>query len=320
MSSVAFHDLEPELEDFQAAVIAGLSRSPRTLPCKFFYDLEGSRLFDRICELAEYYPTRTETALLRDCAGEIATLMGPACHLIEFGSGSSVKIRYLLDALEAPAACTAIDISRDHLIASAEDLAASYPEIEIIALCADYTRPFELFRSDSRPDARPVGFFPGSTIGNFTGDEAASFLAGAAELLSGGDFIVGVDLKKDPALLNAAYDDSEGVTAAFNLNLLTRINRELGGDFDLSGFRHRAGYNETEGRVEMHLVSLRDQSVCVGDRRFEFIEGETVHTENSYKYTVGEFQDLARRSGFEPIKAWTDPGNLFGVHYLRATT
>jgi dimethylhistidine N-methyltransferase len=315
----AFHDLEPELEDFESAVLDGLSAAPKTLPCKFFYDLEGSRLFDMICELPEYYPTRTEIALLEARAGDMAQLMGPHCHVIEFGSGSSIKIRTVLNALESPAACTAVDISRDHLLASAKDLAGEYPDVEINAICADYTQPFEVSRPQNHPDARRVGFFPGSTIGNFAPDEAAEFLSVAAGILSGGDFLVGVDLKKDTARLNAAYDDAQGITAAFNLNLLTRINRELGGNFELDGFAHQAYFNEALGRIEMHLRSLRAQTVTIGDAGFEFKADETIHTENSYKYSIVEFQELAARAGFTALHSWTDPDELFSVHYLRAT-
>lgn len=309
----AFHDLEPELEDFEAAVLAGLGGDAKTLPCKFFYDQEGSRLFDRICTLDEYYPTRTEIALLDRRADEIAALMGEGCHLIEFGSGSSVKIRILL---AAPAAYTAVDISRDHLLAAAGQLAGDFPSIEVIAVCADYTRPFDAPRPRARPDAKRVGFFPGSTIGNFTRAEAVAFLATARGILDGGDMLIGVDLKKDAALLDAAYDDAQGVTAAFNLNLLARINRELGGDFDLAAFAHRAFYNETEGRIEMHLVSARRQHATVAGRTFDFDAGETIHTENSYKYSIAEFQALARCAGFEPLHAWTDADDLFSIHYL----
>jgi L-histidine Nalpha-methyltransferase len=315
----AFHDLEPEIEDFETAVLDGLSGTPKTLPCKFFYDQEGSRLFDRICELPEYYTTRTEIALLEARAGEMARLMGPRCHVIEFGSGSSIKIRTLLDAMDEPAACTAVDISRDHLLASAEDLADEYPDVEITALCADYTEPFDVPTPVSHPRARRVGFFPGSTIGNFTPDEAAEFLLMAASLLSGGDLLIGVDLKKDPARLQAAYDDSQGVTAAFNLNLLTRINRELGGDFDLGGFAHEALYNQELGRVEMHLRSLRRQTVTIGRRDFDFRADETIHTENSHKFSIAEFRALAARAGFTTLHSWTDPEELFSVHYLRAS-
>jgi len=317
-SVARFIDLEPEVEDFETAVLAGLGRAPKTLPCKFFYDQAGSELFERICELDEYYPTRTEIALLRRIAAPVAALIGADCHLIEFGSGASTKVRILLDALVSPARHTAVDISRDHLRAAADELARSFPEVEIVALCADYTRPFEVPAATNPPHAKRVGFFPGSTIGNFTPDEAIAFLRSAAGLLDGGDFLIGVDLKKDVDVLTAAYNDGQGVTAAFNLNLLARVNRELGGDFDLDAFEHRAHYDAREGRIEMHLISRRAQIVAIGDHRFDFAVGETIHTENSYKYAIEEFREIAERAGFTALECWTDPGNLFSIHYLRA--
>ncbi len=313
----AFHDFEPVLDDFQTAVVAGLSGGSKSLPCKFLYDEEGSRLFDRICELEEYYPTRTETRILRDYANEISELAGSARHLIEFGSGSSIKVRILLNALARPAAYTALDISRDHLLRSAASLAGEYAGLDVIAVCADYTRRFEMPRLAGRPDATRVGFFPGSTIGNFTPEEAVDFLANALDLLDGGDLLIGVDLKKDAGILNAAYNDSLGVTDAFNLNLLTRINRELGGGFDVTAFTHHAFYNPDQGRVELYIVSGKQQSVRVAHQEFNFTEGERIHTEYSYKYSVEEFQDLAARAGFRPAQAWVDDNNLFSVHYLR---
>ncbi len=313
----AFHDLEPALEDFGDAVIAGLSRAQKTLPCKFFYDEAGSKIFEAICELPEYYPTRTETALMEAKAAEMASLFGPACHVVEFGSGSSVKIRILLDALEAPAAYTALDISRDHLIGSCQAVATDYPDLPVNAVCVDFTQPFDL------PDGpeyarRTLGFFPGSSIGNFTRPEAAEFLRSAKRILTGAQpgFLIGVDLRKDAAILNAAYDDAAGVTAEFNLNLLVRANRELGADFDLDGFRHHAFYNEDEGRIEMHLISTRAQDVSIGGQTFHFGADETIHTENSYKYAPEEFADIARQAGYTPEKLWIDENSLFSIHYL----
>jgi len=313
-----FIDLEPVVEDFESAVIAGLSRAIKTLPCKFFYDQIGSELFSRICRLDEYYPTRTEIGILRRSAARIAELAGPKSHLIELGSGDSIKVRLLLEAMTSPARHTAVDISRDHLRNSAKDLARIFPDIEIAAVCADYTQPFDVPSPDERPDAKRVGFFPGSTIGNFTPDEAVAFLKSTASLLNGGDLVVGVDLKKDPGHLIAAYNDSEGVTAAFNLNLLVRINRELGGDFEIDAYEHRAHYNAGQGRIEMHLISLRDQTVAIGKNRFNFSEGETIHTENSCKYGIEEFQEIAARGGFRALDCWTDEDRLFSIHYLRA--
>lgn len=311
---VEVHDLAPEQEDFRAAVWAGLAHQPKTLPCKFFYDAPGSALFDRICELPEYYPTRTELAILQDCAPELAELAGPDRVLVEYGSGSSTKVRTLLGAL-APAAYMAIDISREHLIAATVELAQDWPALRVLAVCADYVGPLQLPAVPGH--ATRLGFFPGSTIGNFTPLEAARFLGGVHRQLGpGGALVIGVDLKKDPARLHAAYNDAAGVTAAFNLNLLARINRELDGDFDLDAFAHRAGYNPAAGRVEMHLESCADQRVNVAGRRFVLRAGERIHTESSYKYTVPEFQQLATQAGFHPRRVWTDADNLFSVHYL----
>ncbi|HYE48759.1 MAG TPA: L-histidine N(alpha)-methyltransferase [Azospirillaceae bacterium] len=312
----AFHDAAPAVADFRAAVLEGLSRPRRALPCKFFYDAEGSRLFDLICGLPEYYPTRTEIGILDRHGADMAALIGPGCQLVELGSGSSVKVRLLLDRLERPAGYVAVDISRDHLLAAADALARDYPALEVMALCADYTAGLAVPPPSGGAPFRRVGFFPGSTIGNLDRADALAFLRGLKPALEGGGLLVGVDLRKDRAVLDAAYDDAAGVTAAFNLNILTRINRELGGGFDLSAFAHRALWNEGEGRVEMHLVSRRDQIVAVAGRRFAFARGETIHTENSYKYGVGEFQELARRAGFEPTGCWTDRDGLFSVHFL----
>jgi len=311
----AFHDFHPKPENFHDAVVEGLSKTRKTLPCKFFYDAEGSRLFERICALDEYYPTRTDLALLEAHAGEIAELAGPGCHLVEFGSGASVKVRVLLGALEAPRSYVPIDISRDHLIGAAADLARKFPDLPVVAVCADYTQAMDF---PDLGEGTRVGFFPGSTIGNFTPDEAAAFLDQAREWLLGGGLVIGVDLRKDVDTLHAAYNDTAGVTAAFNKNLLARCNRELDSAFDLNAFRHEAVYVSDQGRVEMHLVSTRDQLVSVGEHTFAFSDGETIHTENSYKYTVEGFRDMARRTGFRLIRTWTDPEDLFSVHYLAA--
>ena len=308
-----FHDHDADgafLED----VLHGLSQPHKTLPCKYFYDAQGSRLFDRICTLAEYYPTRTEHAILTERRHEIAALAGPEAALIELGSGSSVKVRILLDALDRPTAYVPIDISRAHLLAAAADLAADHPGLSVVPVCADYTKPFPL------PDAaagRRLGFFPGSTIGNFDPVEAGRFLVGVAETLGpAAGLVIGVDLQKDRAVLEAAYDDAAGVTAAFNLNLLRRINRELAGDFDPDGFAHEARWNGAAGRIEMHLVSRTAQTARVGDRVFAFRAGESIHTENSHKYTLDGFRALALAAGWRSVAAWTDDGGLFSVHYL----
>ncbi len=313
------HDLEPTVTEFRAAVLQGLGGTPKTLPSKFFYDAEGSRLFDRICELPEYYPTRTECALLEARASDIAALVGPHAGLIEFGSGSSVKIRLLLAALRHPAVYVPVDISRKHLLAAAASLAADFPDLQIAPVCADYTNRFALPRLPGSRPRRLAGFFPGSTIGNFTPSEAAGFLRRAGHLLGRGSLmIVGVDLPKDPAVLEAAYDDAAGVTAAFNLNLLARINRELDADFDLAAFAHEARWNARDSRVEMHLVSRVAQSARIGGNRVAFAAGESIHTENSYKYTLAGFADLACSAGYDPVAGWTDPANLFSIHVLKA--
>jgi len=313
----AFHDLAPGEESFRDAVLNGLGRARKAIPCKFFYDARGSALFEEICRLPEYYPTRTEIGILGENSGDIAAQMGPHCRLIEFGSGASYKVRILLEALDRPAAYVPVDISREHLRDAASSLAEDFPSVPVIAVCADYTRPFPLPPLPGAKGKR-VGFFPGSTIGNFEPDAAVAFLANYARILGpGGEMLIGVDLKKDPEILDAAYNDRAGVTAAFNLNLLDRINRELDGELDLDRFEHHAFYNPAAGRVELYLKSLAEQSVRVAGRRFHFAEGELTHTENSYKYAIPEFQALAARAGFRTVHTWTDRADLFSVHYLR---
>lgn len=300
---------------FLADVLDGLSRPRKSLPCKYFYDREGSALFDAICTLDEYYPTRTETALLHDRAAEIAGLAGRGATLVELGSGSSVKVRILLDALDAPAMYVPVDISREHLIAAASRLAGDYPAVTVVPVAADYVRGFALPRG-VRPE-RAVVFFPGSTIGNFRPAEALMFLRGLGERLGlGTRLLIGVDLRKDRRVLEAAYNDAAGVTAAFNMNLLARINRELSGTFDLTRFAHRAHYDPLRGRIEMHLESLAPQTVRVAGRPFRFAAGETIHTENSYKYSVGGFRRLAARAGWRTERSWTDADSLFSLHWI----
>lgn len=312
---IEFHDLHPAPADLAAEVLAGLRRRPRSIPPKFFYDSEGSRLFDAITATPEYYPTRVELEILRSHAAEIAERVGSGSLLVEPGGGSCAKVRILLEGLR-PCAYVPMDISREHLRLAAEQVAAEFPWLEVHASCTDFTRLMEL--PASAPDGPRVAFFPGSSIGNFHPPEAASFLSAVARLVgSGGFLLIGVDLKKDRALLDAAYNDAAGVTAAFNLNLLARLNRELAADFDLAAWRHRAFYLESSGRIEMHLVSEREQSVQVADASFCFTAGETIHTENSYKYSVGEFQGLAHSASFRSLAVWTDPDRLFSVHLLR---
>ena len=311
----AFHDHAAQEESFLDAVIEGLSRPAKAIPCRFLYDERGSALFDAICELEEYYPTRTETQILTRHAGDIAALCGAGAQLIELGSGSSTKVRVLLDAFAEPAAYVAVDVSREHLKRAAAALAADFPQIEVAAVCADYSAPFPL--PELPAAGRRVAFFPGSTIGNLEPEEAASFLKlWARRLGPDAAMLVGVDLKKDPAVLHAAYNDARGVTAAFTRNILSRANAELGADFDLDRFAHHARYNQAGGRIEIHLQSLAGQSARLGGRSFAFAEGELIHVEHSYKYDIEGFQALAARSGFMPAAVFTDPANRFSVHYL----
>ena len=316
-AGVEFHDFHPELGDFRQEVCAGLSREPKQIPPKFFYDKHGSELFEQICELEEYYPTRTETEILTRRAPDIAARLCPRSRLIEYGSGNSRKVRILLDAMQGRLSYVAIDISKQHLMDSASELAAAYPELEVIAVCADYSKPFPLPKPRRYAVHQSAVFFPGSTIGNFSPEQALEFLRNTAALVgAGGSLLIGVDLKKDPARLDAAYNDARGVTAEFNLNLLTRMNRELDADFDVSAFRHQAFYDAGRGRVEMHLVSLKDQTVGLNGSSIRFREGETIHTENSYKFSIEEFHGLAARASFESMEVWTDPDRLFSLHYL----
>ncbi|MFI4948174.1 MAG: L-histidine N(alpha)-methyltransferase [Alphaproteobacteria bacterium] len=313
----AFHDLAPSEESFRDAVFAGLGQAPKSLPCKFFYDARGSALFEEICRLPEYYLTRTEIAILDRYAGEIAAYIGPHSRLVELGSGASIKVRILLQALASPAAYVPVDISREHLREAAAQLAADFPKLAVIAVCADYTKAFPLPPLPG-PSGKRVGFFPGSTIGNFEPDAVVRFLAHCAELLGPeGEMLIGVDLKKDSGILNAAYNDRAGLNAAFNLNLLERVNRELGGDIDIDRFEHLAFYSEEKGRMELYLKSLADQTATIAGQRFRFADGELIHTENSYKYAVDEFRALARRAGFVAVHTWTDRDQLFSVHYFR---
>lgn len=313
----AFHDLAPGEESFRDAVLHGLARPQKAIPCKFFYDERGSALFEQICRLPEYYPTCTEIAILEENAEEIAAQMGAYSRIVEFGSGASHKARILLQALDRPVAYVAVDISREHLLEAASSLAEDFPDMAIIAVCADYTGPFTL-PSLPGPAGKRIGFFPGSTIGNFEPDAAVRFLANCADILGPrGEMLIGVDLKKDPSILDAAYNDRRGVTAAFNLNLFERINRELDGDLDLDLFEHFAFYSESKGRIEIYIRSLVDQQAMIAGRRFQFAAGELIHTEYSYKYSVAEFRALAARAGFRPVDTWTDPAELFSVHYFR---
>ena len=303
--------------EFARDLQAALAKRPRQLSPKYFYDAAGSALFDRICELPEYYLTRCELGLLSAHAPEIAEHMGEEAEIIEFGAGSLAKIRLLLDALQGPGRYLPIDISGEHLAAAARRLQQDYPQLQIQPVVADYTKGLRLPPRLHR-GTRRIGFFPGSTIGNLRPDEALRFLKQAAALLRGGALLLGADLIKAPAVLHAAYNDAQGVTAAFNLNLLARANRELGTDFDPSGFAHSAFYNAGQQRIEMHLMSLRKQEVGVCGRRYEFVEGETLHTENSYKFTIDSLHELATHAGLRRGPVWTDKHRRFGLLWLDA--
>jgi dimethylhistidine N-methyltransferase len=300
---------------FASDVVAGLGATPKRLPAKYFYDKAGSQLFEQITALPEYYPTRTELTILEAKAAEIAALVPPGAGLIEFGSGSTVKARILLRAAPKVFAYAPVDISAEFLDDEASRLRADCPDIAVLPIAADFTRPFDL---PGVLEKRPrVGFFPGSTIGNFEPLEAVAFLRNAARILGpAATLIVGVDLVKDKKVLYDAYNDTAGVTARFNLNLLARINRELGADFDPSAFEHHAIYHGDLRRIEMHLASRKAQKVRVCGRCFEFRAGETIHTENSYKYTVDGFAALARGAGWTNRAAWTDAREYFSVHAL----
>ena len=311
----AVHDLRPGDDTLRREILDGLGSAQKTLPAKYFYDERGSRLFEEICELPEYYPTRTEIQILRDHAAEIRSRLGAHQLLIEFGTGSGQKTRLLLAALQ-PQLYYSVDISQEQLLKATAALSVDFPQTKITAIVADYTHAFSL------PDLGPKNalakhvFFPGSTIGNFTPIAAQAFLRGVHELAAPGGLLIGVDLKKSPAVLNAAYNDRKGVTAAFNLNLLARLNREFDANFNLDLFQHHAFYNEQEGRIEMHLLSLVAQTVTIAGRRVAFDARESIHTENSYKYSVAEFQTLAIAAGFKPAAVWVDDEALFSVHYL----
>ncbi len=306
----------PPTAEFLDDVLAGMSRRAKWLPCKYFYDERGCDLFDRICELDEYYPTRTELAIMRQHVGEMAREIGPACMLIEYGSGASVKTRLLLDHLPDATAYVPVDIARDYLEPAAEQLQAEYPQLEVLPVWADFAGAFEV-PACADPVRRRVAYFPGSTIGNFATAEAEALLAGIVDVCGpGGGLLIGIDLKKDAGVIEAAYNDRQGVTAEFNCNLLRRINRELDADFRLERFRHHAFYNEPVGRVEMHLVSQADQQVTIADQTFSLETGETICTEYSHKYELGEFARLAETVGLSLRRHWTDRQQLFAVLFL----
>jgi len=318
LGTVRFYGAAIPAGNFLDDVAAGLSAPQKALPPKYFYDAEGSHLFERICRLREYYPTRAELSLTRQHLEQIARFAGARCELVEYGSGASTKTRLLIERLR-PARYVPVEISEPALRLAARRLAHQFPWLEIAAVVGDFSRPLKLPPLRGARARRRVAYFPGSTIGNLTPAEAEGFLRMTrAQVGARGAMLVGVDLKKDANLLHAAYNDSRGVTAAFNLNLLARINRELGGDFDLRRFRHYAFYNASLGRIEMHLVSLVRQSARVGRQRFGFDAGETIHTENSYKYSLEEFREMAAEAGFDASKVWLDRRGLFSLHGLTA--
>jgi dimethylhistidine N-methyltransferase len=301
---------------FLRDVVRGLARPQKAIPCKYFYDATGSALFDEICNLDEYYLTRTELQILRTHATEMAAAIGEDCDLIELGSGSGLKTRLLLRALQPPRAYLPIDISREHLEKSVHDLARSFPALRFIPVHADFTAPFVL-PDTGDPKPRRVVYFPGSTIGNFSPRAAGGLLAQIAQLVGeGGALLIGFDLDKDESIVWPAYNDRQGVSAAFNLNVLERINRELGADFDLAAFSHRADYVRSKERMEMHLVSREPQVVRIAGQEFSFDQGETIHTEYSYKYSLEHFGRLTASAGFTLARQWQDPPGYFSVQYL----
>lgn len=318
--SVTLRDYEPQASDMRAEILAGLRATPKTLPSKYFYDERGSKLFDAICELPEYYLTRTELAIMQACAHDMAAALGPRVLLVEPGSGTSAKTRVLLDKLRWPCAYVPVDISREHLIKAADQLNRHYPDLEVLPVCADFSQPFAL-PAPRHPAARTVIYFPGSTIGNFEPAGAIELLQQLQQLAGHkGAMLIGVDLNKDRAVLEAAYNDAAGVTAAFNLNLLQRLNRELHTDFNPEHFAHHALYNPAEGRIEMHLVSRGDQAVNVAGESVRFQAGEHLITEYSYKHTLPGFAALAAQAGWLVHKVWTDERRWFSVQYLTTGT
>ncbi|HEX3073131.1 MAG TPA: L-histidine N(alpha)-methyltransferase [Ignavibacteriales bacterium] len=311
------HFIDTTQKDIKEEILEGLASSPKKIPTKLFYDERGSMLFDKICDLPEYYPTRTELRIMKDNIEEITGILDADTMLIELGSGSSLKTRLILDRVPQGFLYVPVDISLEHLLKTAEALSIDYPDISIHPICADFTGEFVLPEDLAQSDRRKVIYYPGSTIGNFTPDEVKEFLYGMRELCGkDGALIIGVDLKKDTQVLYAAYNDAQGVTAEFNLNLLERLNREYGADFDAGSFRHEAIYNEEAGRIEMYLISGGKQTVNILDNTFVIEENEKILTEYSYKYTIEEFAKLIE-GVFKTEKVWTDGRCYFGVLYMR---
>lgn len=313
----SLYDLAPQSSDILAEVLRGLGRERKELPPKLLYDKKGSDIFDEICDLPEYYPTRSEKEILTKNAFEIGKLVGTRALIVEPGAGVGEKIRLLLPYFEDCAGYVPVEISKETLMEMSSEIAGIFPEVKLYPVCADFTQDFSLSQLGVGEVSKNVIFFPGSTIGNFAPEEAESFLRRMRSLAGeNGGLLIGADLKKDSETLNRAYDDSQGVTAAFNLNLLNRLNSEIHTDFDPSAFKHKAFYNPSAGRVEMHLESLREQAVHIGDGTVLFSFGETIHTESSYKYSVDEFIRLCEKAGWKHRKDWQDSGNLFSVYYF----
>ena len=312
-------DLEPDTDTLLKDVMEGLSKAQKTLPCKYFYDERGAKLFEQICDLPEYYPTRTEIGILRDNITEIAQGIGPNCAVIEPGSGSGIKTRLLLEHLENPSAYIPIDVSKEQLLDYSNTLNADYPELEVLPVCADFTQQLQLPTPNGNVENKLI-YFPGSTIGNFNPEEAKALLSGWRELLGNqGSLLIGVDLKKDKATLEAAYNDSQGITADFNLNLLKRINQELDADFDIELFSHEADYDETTGAIRMWLISETAQSIAINDdAEYQFQPNETICTEHSHKYSIEDFERLAAETGWQKTQLWTDPKQLFSIWHLQS--
>jgi dimethylhistidine N-methyltransferase len=316
-------DRRPRRDDILADAVRGLAADPKRLPSKYFYDAQGSKLFERICEQPEYYPTRVELEIMREHVGDIAAALGPEVRLVEYGSGSGLKTRLLLRHLDSPVAYVPVEISRTAVSNSVAALGSEFPGIEMLPVCADFTRPITLPRA-ARAPRQTVVYFPGSTLGNFEPEQALRLLrqmrseAGQGGGKLPGGVLIGIDLVKDKASLEAAYNDAAGVTAAFTLNLLARLNREIGADFDLDGFRHRARWHPLAERIETHIVSTRAQDVHIDGRTFHFGEGEAMLVELSCKYTLESFARLAARAGLRVAKVWTDPARQFSVQWLVA--
>jgi dimethylhistidine N-methyltransferase len=317
--TIRLYDYKPGLELFRDDVVNGLQKSQKELPCKYLYDERGSNLFENICSLDEYYIPRTETSIMRAFIREIADMLGPDVLLIEYGSGSSSKTHILIEQISDLRAYIPIDISKEQLLQVSVQLVSRYPLLRVLPVCADYTCDFTLPDTDQNT-ARKIAYFPGSTIGNFEKNEAIRFLTHIASRCGpNGGLLIGVDLKKDPVVLHSAYNDKDGVTARFNLNILERINRELHGKFEIASFEHYAFYNPKESRIEMHLISRKDQEVCLDSTSVFFARGESIRTENSYKYNPDEFAQLAAAAGFKVERIWTDEQDWFSVQYLTCT-